>query len=154
MDLDKIKALIQLLGEHDVSEFQFRDDAMQVKLRIGAPPPVAVPMGMPAMGHPVAQPAPGQASLGAAPDSKPVDDGLVVIESPMVGTFYRASSPGADPYVEVGKHVSRGTTLGIVEAMKLMNEIESEIAGEVVAICAENAQPVQFGQPLFKIRPN
>ena len=79
---------------------------------------------------------------------------LVIVESPMVGTFYRSSSPGAQPFVEVGAKVQAGAVLCIVEAMKLMNEIEAEVAGEIVEICADNAQPIQFGQPLFKIRPS
>jgi acetyl-CoA carboxylase biotin carboxyl carrier protein len=96
----------------------------------------------------VAAPAAG----AAAPAAAPVDDGLIVIESPMVGTFYRSPSPDKDSYVEVGSTVKLGDTLCIVEAMKLMNEIEADVGGTIAEILVENAQPVQFGQPLFKIR--
>ncbi|MFT7518679.1 MAG: acetyl-CoA carboxylase biotin carboxyl carrier protein, partial [Kiritimatiellia bacterium] len=82
-----------------------------------------------------------------------LDDGLTIVECPMVGTFYAAPSPGAADFVEVGTRVKSGQVLCIIEAMKLMNEIEAEIAGEIVEMCIDNAQTVQFGQPLFKIRP-
>jgi acetyl-CoA carboxylase biotin carboxyl carrier protein len=104
--------------------------------------------------------------LAAAPAAAPVaavaadtsaadaaDAGLVVVESPMVGTFYRSPSPGAPSFVEVGATVSQGQTLCIVEAMKLMNEIEADTSGTIVEICVEDGKPVQFGQALFKIRP-
>ena len=155
MDLDKIEALIKLLSDNDVSEFQFRDDEMQVKLRLGAqvvvasaPAVAAAPVAAAAAAAPAAAPA------AAAAPTPVEDDDLVVIESPMVGTFYRSPAPDAPSFTEVGKRVDKGQTLCIVEAMKLMNEIESEVAGEVVEILVENAQPVQFGQALFKIRPN
>jgi acetyl-CoA carboxylase biotin carboxyl carrier protein len=155
MDLDKIEALIKLLGDNDVSEFQFRDEEMHVKLRLGNPPVMAAQMMAAPAPVAAAAPAPVAASAAAAPAPSPTGDtGLVVIESPMVGTFYRAPSPDASNFTEVGNRVEKGQTLCIVEAMKLMNEIECEVSGEVVAILVENAQPVQFGQPLFKIRPN
>lgn len=148
MDLEHLKTLLSLLAEHDVSEFQFKDDSQSVRLRLGPPPsPVAsMPMQMPAM-----LPAAG-ATAPAAADVAPVDDGLITIESPMVGTFYRSAAPEAPPYVEVGGSVAKGTVLCIVEAMKLMNEIEAEQSGTIVEILVENGQPVQFGQPLFTLR--
>ena len=151
MDLDRIESLLKLLSTHDVNEFHYRDAEHTIRLRLGPlPATVAWPqqVGQPAV---AAQPAIAQ-TPGAVVPAK--EDGLKTIESPMVGTFYRAPSPGAPSFVEVGDTVSRGKPLCIVEAMKLLNEIESEISGVVVEILVENAQPVQFGQPLFKIRPS
>jgi acetyl-CoA carboxylase biotin carboxyl carrier protein len=147
MDLDRIEALLALLEKYEVSEFAFKDEHFSLKLRVGEPvaaPAVAVahaPVASPAM---VAAPAPAAAAEST--------EGLVLVESPMVGTFYRSPKPDAPPFVEVGSRVSKGQTLCIVEAMKLMNEIEAETSGTIVAILAENGQPVQFGQDLFKIR--
>ena len=149
MDLKQIEALIQLLNQNEVTEFQFKDDSTEMKLRLGqentviaAPTVMAAPM-------PIAA-----APVAAASAAAEVSDGLVTIDAPMVGTFYRSPSPDAASFVEVGQRVTKGTVLCIVEAMKLMNEIECEASGEIVEILVENAQPVQFGQPLFKIRPS
>ena len=151
MDLDRIEALLKLLATHDVSEFSFKDEEMQVKLRLG---PELVPMAAPVVAQaPVAAtPAPAPAP-GAAPAAEPVAATAsgTVIESPMVGTFYSAPSPDDPVFVEVGTKVTKGQTLCIVEAMKLMNEIEAEVSGTITAIHVENAQPVQFGQALFTI---
>jgi acetyl-CoA carboxylase biotin carboxyl carrier protein len=151
MDLRRIEALLLLLGEHDVSEFHYKDEEFALRLRLGPPSPATAdppPLGTPAPAPPREESPP---PTGAAPWQ---EDNLVVVESPMVGTFYRSSSPGADPFVEVGDHVSPGSTLCIVEAMKLMNEIEAEAHGTLVSILVENADPVQFGQALFAIRPD
>ena len=145
MDLKQIEALIQLLNQNEVTEFQFKDDSTEMKLRLGQENTV------------VAAPVPAVAPVAAASAAAPAADaseGLVTIDAPMVGTFYRSPSPDAASFVEVGQRVSKGTVLCIVEAMKLMNEIECETGGEIVEILVENAQPVQFGQPLFKIRPS
>lgn len=154
MDLEKIEALLKLLSDNDVSKFQFKDTDMELELELGpqyvaaAPAPVAVAAPASVAAAPAAA-APAAAAAAAAP----VEDGLVEVESPMVGTFYRAASPGAAPFVDVGARIKSGQVLCIVEAMKLMNEIEAEVGGEIVEICVENGQPVQFGQTLFKIRP-
>jgi acetyl-CoA carboxylase biotin carboxyl carrier protein len=150
MDLERIEALLKLLAAHDVTEFAWRDDEKAIRLRLGPPPArmhpmVATSSELAAEGRAVAQP--------RSPSALPAEDGLKTIDSPMVGMFYRAPKPGAPVFVEVGDKVSPGKTLCIVEAMKLMNEIEAEIAGTIVEILVENGQPVQFGQPLFKIRP-
>jgi len=147
MDLKRIEALLELLANHDVSEFSYQDGEASIELRLGQPVTAvaAAPVAMP-----IAAPAPVAA---AAVAEAPVDDGSVTVDSPMVGTFYRASGPGASPFVEVGARVSPGQTLCIVEAMKLMNEIEAETAGTITEILIENAQPVQFGQAMFKIKP-
>jgi acetyl-CoA carboxylase biotin carboxyl carrier protein len=149
MDLERIEALLKLLATHDVNEFVYRDADKTLRLRLG---PVAAPVTMHA---PVAAATPAPAAPAAAPagPAAPANDGLVVIESPMVGTMYRSPSPGAPTCVEVGSAVQKGKTICIVEAMKLMNEIESEVNGTVVEILVENGQPVQFGQALMKIRP-
>lgn len=153
MDLEKIEALLKLLSDNDVSKFQFKDTEMELELELGPQYVAAAPAPV-AMAAPIAAaPAAAPAAPAAAPAAAPVDDGLIEVESPMVGTFYRASSPGAAPFVDVGTRVKPGQVLCIVEAMKLMNEIEAEIGGEIVEICVDNGQPVQFSQPLFKIRP-
>ena len=149
MDLEHIEALLKLLGEHDVSEFKYEDENHSLRLRLGAP----VAMAAPAMVAAPAMAATAAAAAPAADGSAPSDAGLVVMESPMVGTFYRAPGPEADVFVKVGDSVAPGKVLCIVEAMKLMNEIEAEVSGTIAEILVENGQPVQFGQPLFKIRP-
>jgi acetyl-CoA carboxylase biotin carboxyl carrier protein len=154
MDLERIESLLKLLSAHDVSEFHYRDGDHTLRLRLGPPPAryAAMPAAAPMAAAPVAAaPAPAAAH---APAAAPKDDGLVVIASPMVGTFYRSPSPGAPVFVEVGHTVTKGKVLCIVEAMKLMNEIEAEVSGTIVEILIENAQPVQFGQALMKIRPS
>ncbi len=161
MNPNEIKELVTLLAEKDIAEFEMeRDD---VKLRIKrsheapattvvtagyAPPaPMHMPQAAPMAAAPAAVPA---AAPAAAPAS---DEGLAIIKSPIVGTYYEASSPGAPPYIREGDNVNVGQVLCIVEAMKLMNEIESDTAGTIVKILVSNGQPVEYGQPLFKVRP-
>jgi len=148
MDLERLNSLLALLNENDVSEFSFRNEDMSLKLKLGqpviaaaAPQILASPQSGPALSV-VHSAAPG-------PGDEP---GVVSVESPMVVTFYRSPSPEAPVFVEAGQRVTVGQTLCIVEAMKLMNEIEAEVSGTLVEILVENAQPVQFGQPIFKIR--
>ncbi len=148
MDLERIEALLALLSEHDVSEFHFKDEEQSIRLRLG-PVPIAV-ASAPMMPAAAAAPTP---VVGPTVAAEAVSDGLTTIDSPMVGTFYRSPSPEAAMFVDVGDTVVPGKTLCIVEAMKLMNEIESDVAGTIVEILVDNAQPVQFGQALFKIRP-
>ncbi|MCB9687336.1 MAG: acetyl-CoA carboxylase biotin carboxyl carrier protein [Alphaproteobacteria bacterium] len=156
MDLERIESLLKMLAEHDVSEFSYRDGDMNLKLRLGPPPAVAMPV---AMGHAPAPVAAAAAPAAAAGHAAPAaaaasDEGLHIVESPMVGTMYRSPSPGAPHFVEVGQTVQKGKTLCIVEAMKLMNEIEADVTGVVVEILVDNGKAVQFGQPLMKIRPS
>jgi acetyl-CoA carboxylase biotin carboxyl carrier protein len=158
MDLDQIESLLKMLADHDVSEFRYKDEDRSIQLRLGPPPAplaTAAMAALPAAGHTLPPPAPmaAAAPAPAADAAGDADAGLVVVESPMVGTFYRAPGPDKPNFVEVGDKVSAGKALCIVEAMKLMNEIEAEVSGTVVEILVDNAQPVQFGQPLFKIRP-
>jgi acetyl-CoA carboxylase biotin carboxyl carrier protein len=153
IDLDQIRELIDLLIEKEVDEFAIEREGIKVKIRRGAAE-VSGPSGP--LQHVVAAPHPAVDPQAAAPTAAEEPDryaDCAIVTSPMVGTFYRAPEPGADPFVEVGAHVSEGSTLCIVEAMKLMNEIVAESAGEVVAIFVDNAEPVEFGQRLFAVRP-
>lgn len=146
MNLDPIKELIELISNSDIDEFELETEGFKVAMRkasaVAQPVPVLQPVEQAARA-PEAAPPPAD---GLAP---PRDDRFVQITAPMVGTFYRAPAPGADPYVKVGDVVEVGQTLCIIEAMKLMNEIESEVRGRVVEILVENAEPVEYGQPLF-----
>jgi len=150
LDLRKLKKLIDLVQESGIGEIEITEGEEKVRIsRQAAPAPMM--MAPPAMQHVgVGGPSGGQGEPagGAAPAAEPKGHTL---KSPMVGTFYRAPSPGAPSFVEVGQSVSKGQTLCIIEAMKLLNEIESDVAGTVKAILVENGQPVEYGQPLFLI---
>jgi len=154
MDLKSIEELLELLGKHDVSEFAFKDGDINLKLRVGQPPaPVAAAPQMTMHAAPAAvAAAPAETAAQASSGGDAHGEDLILVESPMVGTFYRCPNPDSPPFVEVGAKVTAGQTLCIVEAMKLMNEIEAEVSGTIVAILAEDTKPVQFGQDLFKIR--
>jgi len=154
MDLRKLKKLIDLVQESGIGEIEITEGEEKVRISRQAPggPPVvmAAPGGPPmAFGGPSqGMPAPGEAGAAAPAPPEPKGHSL---KSPMVGTFYRAPSPGAPSFVEVGQTVSKGQTICIIEAMKLLNEIESDISGTIKAILVENGQPVEYGQPLFVI---
>jgi acetyl-CoA carboxylase biotin carboxyl carrier protein len=150
MDLRKLKKLIDLVQESGIGELEITEGEERVRIsRTGANAPVVMASPHMAMVAPggalAAAPAPA-----AAPEAPPAPTGHT-LKSPMVGTFYRSPSPGAPSFVEVGQVVSKGQTLCIIEAMKLLNEIESDAAGTVKAILVENGQPVEYGQPLFVI---
>ncbi len=148
MDLKEIKSLIKLLKETDLSEIEVEESGRKIRIRQEKYlPPDPAPAYQ--INAPLPTPAPALPQ-SVAEESVP---NLTVISSPIVGTFYRTHAPGADPYVKTGDVVKKGQTLCIVEAMKLMNEIESDLDGTVVAICVEDKSPVEFGQPLFKIEP-
>ena len=153
MDLRKLKKLIDLVQESGIGEIEITEGEERVRISrqmAGAP----VMMAAPGLQHYAAGPAQaGAAPAAAAPASAPVPEQPKghTLKSPMVGTFYRAPSPGAPAFVEVGQSVSKGQTLCIIEAMKLLNEIESDMAGTIKAILVENGQPVEYGQPLFLI---
>jgi acetyl-CoA carboxylase biotin carboxyl carrier protein len=158
MNIKEVKELIQEILQSDISEFELEHTGTKLKLCRGygnpqvtvapaAPPPVTQ-LPLPRHVHEPAPPAPAAAAAQEIPEA-----GLHIITSPIVGTFYRASSPGAEPYVKVGQNVEEGTILCVVEAMKLMNEIPSDVAGEITRIYVENSHPVEFGQKLFAIRP-
>lgn len=145
MDIRKIKRLIDLLEGSEVHELEIREGDAAVVIRRGRPVPAESHAVMPA----AAAPAPPTASV--AEPAAPELDGHPV-QSPMVGTFYRAPSPGARPFVDVGQQVKVGDTLCIIEAMKMLNQIEADKAGVVAAVLVEDGQPVEFEQPLFLIR--
>ncbi|GAA5172588.1 acetyl-CoA carboxylase biotin carboxyl carrier protein [Viridibacterium curvum] len=150
MDLRKLKKLIDLVEESGIAELEVTEGEEKVRIaKHAAAAPAAV--------HYAAAPAaPVAAPIAAAPaapaaDAAPALPAGHVVKSPMVGTFYRSASPGSEPFVKEGQSVSAGDTLCLIEAMKLMNEIESDAAGSIKAILVENGQPVEFGQPLFVI---
>jgi len=175
MDLDQLKQLLDLVREHELAEFEIEHDGLRVKIRkdsTGTPvvtlpsaplPAVALPgvttvaPGSTATASSSASPATGPAPAGspaAAGDGNGADTEieLAVVKSPIVGTFYRSPEPGSSSFVEIGSTVKKGQVLCIIEAMKLMNEIDSEYDGEVVNIYVDNGQPVQYGERLFAIR--
>ncbi|RVU86158.1 acetyl-CoA carboxylase biotin carboxyl carrier protein [Leucothrix sargassi] len=147
MDVRKIKTLIELINSSDIAEIEIQEGEESVRISrysSAAPAPVAAAPAAPAPVTIAANPAEPAPVAAAAPKGNTID-------SPMVGTFYKAASPTAKPFVEVGQTVAVGDTLCIVEAMKMLNQIESEKAGKIVEILVENEQPVEFGQPLFVI---
>jgi acetyl-CoA carboxylase biotin carboxyl carrier protein len=154
MDLKDIKAIIDLMRKNSLSEFELERQDFKIKLKrgvTGAVVPVEEAVVMP-YAVPTAVPAPG---LPVAPVAEAAAaSSLQEIKSPMIGTFYRAPSPESANYVEVGAEVMPDTVVCLIEAMKVMNEIKAEVKGVVTHILVENAKPVEFGQPLFRIRPN
>ena len=159
MDLKELKEILQILEEKEIEEFELEEEGMKLRIRkaaapspnhhAGAPPPLATSV---AAGAPAAHPLPGPGPAPAAP--APEESDLVVVRSPMVGTFFRSPDPNSPPFVGSGDRVKVGQVLCIIEAMKLMNEIEAEVAGEIVKVHHENGQPVQYGEALFGIRPD
>lgn len=150
MDLRKLKTLIDLVSESNVSELEITEAEGKVRIVKSAGVVMAAPVAMaaaPVVAAPVAAPAAAAAPV-AAEVAAPVPTGHTV-KSPMVGTFYRSSSPGAAPFVQIGSVVKEGDTLCIVEAMKILNEIEADKAGTVTQILCENGQAVEYGQPMF-----
>ena len=151
MDLRKLKKLIDLVQESGIAELEITEGEEKVRInRIGSG---GANGGVPQQPVPTQLHAALPAAAPAAAPAAPADSGIVV-KSPMVGTFYRTSSPGSPPFVEVGQAVTAGQTLCIIEAMKLMNEIESDVSGIVTRILVESGQPVEYGEPLFTLAPN
>jgi acetyl-CoA carboxylase biotin carboxyl carrier protein len=146
MDLRKLKTLIDLVSESNISELEITEAEGKVRIVKGSPAGATMPM---MMGHAPQMVLPPAAPVPAAP-AEPVETGHVV-KSPMVGTFYRASSPGGRPLADVGQAVKEGEAICIIEAMKIMNEIEADKSGTVKRVLVENGQAVEFGQPLFII---
>jgi len=152
---EEIRELIELVGSSGVSSVEVEHAGGRLRIDGKAPVVVAAPTAV-AAGAVAAMPSPAVAAGSETPDSPgAVDDeaGLHAVPSPIVGTFYRAPNPDADPYAKVGDFVENGQTLCIVEAMKLMNEIECDTSGTIVKVLPQNAQPVEYGEPLFMIRP-
>ena len=155
MTLDEIKQLIEFIKGHELSEFELEQDGVKVRIKSGHNHPVvAVPHMQAAM--PMMVPAPVAQAPAAAPTAADDEAGgeLCIVKSPIVGTFYRSAEPGAKAFVSVGDTVKKGQVLCIIEAMKLMNEIDSEYDGEVTSIYIENGQAVQYGERLFSIKPS
>jgi acetyl-CoA carboxylase biotin carboxyl carrier protein len=166
-ELEQIEKLLSYMSEHNLEEFEFENGSVRIRLKkpsvapfYAAAPPRALAAAPEIIvaGSAPSQPAPSSAApqaqaahTSAAPSAS---EDLHLVKSPIVGTFYGAPSPGAEAFVKVGGFVEAGQTLCIVEAMKLMNEIESDTSGEVLRIFVENGQPVEYGQPLFGIRPS
>ncbi|MGA2049634.1 MAG: acetyl-CoA carboxylase biotin carboxyl carrier protein [Terracidiphilus sp.] len=161
-DIADLKQLIEFLKEHQVAEFDLDRGDLKIRLKFSQPAGGSVGLGelarlLASAPQGVAQAAAAQtahspvASTPAAPAADP-DAGLHIVKSPIVGTYYGSPSPGAAAFVSPGDHVDKGQVICIVEAMKLMNEIESDAAGEIVKCLVSNGQPIEFGQPLFSIR--
>jgi acetyl-CoA carboxylase biotin carboxyl carrier protein len=154
-EIQQIEQLLQFMTEHNLEEFEYSRGDLRIRLRkpsaglvyaaprAAAAPEIIVPGALGAL----------QAAPGGASEARSTED-LHLVKSPIVGTYYESPSPGSEAFVKVGAHVETGQTLCIVEAMKLMNEIESDASGEVIRIFVENGQPVEYGQPLFGIRPS
>ncbi len=161
VDLGEIERLLAFMEEHGLEEFEYANQGTQIRLkravagRLGSPPAPEIIVAGP---NGAAAPSAGGATpAGELPPPRAEEEArgeeLHLVKSPIVGTFYEAPSPGAAPFVKVGDHVSIGQVLCIIEAMKLMNEIEADVAGEIVRVFVENGQPVEYGETLFAIRP-
>ena len=155
LDHNQLRELIALLGDSDIQELKLEGDDFRLELRRNLPgvqPQVVMQAAAP--GTAPAAPAPGAAAPSAAPPAAPaVRSDLIEITAPMVATFYRSPAPGEAAFVELGAKINVGQTICILEAMKLMNELESEVSGEVVEILVENGTPVEFGQVLMRVKP-
>lgn len=143
--IERLKTLIELMEQHDLAEIDLQEDKDRISLKRGASP-----LAMPAAPQPVAPAAPAAAPQAASGEAAEGAN-IVTINAPMVGTFYARPNPDAEPFVKVGASISKETTVCIVEAMKVFNEIPAEVSGKVVAVLAEDGQPVDFNKPLFKI---
>jgi len=158
LDHDQLQKLLTLLGDSDIQELKLEGDDFRLEVRRNLPssapvtvlqdpaaPPVAVPPAVPAA---------ASITPSAPPPAAPaVRSDLVPLTAPMVGTFYRASAPGEPPFVQVGSRIQAGQPVCVLEAMKLMNELEAEVSGEVIEILVENGTPVEFGQVLMRVKP-
>ncbi len=151
IDLKQLEGLLKVLEDRDISEFEFEDEKIRVHLKRGQPI-VTGPAHAPAHIAYTVEP-PATPTIPDGGPSKTGEGNVAYVTSPFVGTFYRSPSPDAPAFVDVGSNIRPGQALCIVEAMKLMNEIESECDGKVVEILAENAHPVEYGEPLFVLEP-
>ena len=153
MDLRKLKTLIDLVSDSSITELEITEAEGKVRIVKGGPAGAATyapPVAMAAPSITLAA-APAPAAAAAAPAAAPAAASGKVVKSPMVGTFYRSASPGAKPFVELGDEIKEGLPICIIEAMKIMNEIEADCSGKVVRMLCENGQAVEFGQPLFMV---
>ncbi len=163
VNMEELRELIALLRDNGLAELELENEGFRVRLRresaagasyVADVPPVPAPASVPAAPAPAPPPATGPTHPGThASTEASQDQDLHIIPSPIVGTFYRSPSPSADAFVKIGSNVEPESVVCIIEAMKLMNEIQAEASGEVVKIYVENGQPVEYGQPLFGIKP-
>ncbi len=157
MNLDDVREILELMRDNGLSEFEIERDGLKLRLRkdstgsVVSAPIVAAAYTQSGV-VPAAIPAATPAAPAAPPEVAGTEIELAVVKSPIVGTFYRSSEPGASAFVEIGASVKKGQVLCIIEAMKLMNEIDSEYDGEIINVYVENGQPVQYGERLFAIR--
>jgi acetyl-CoA carboxylase biotin carboxyl carrier protein len=156
MDVDKLKAILAALQGTDVTRLRWTDGTETLTLRLGHPPPAAAVHAAP-VSAPASQPAPAASAAASAPAAAPAraaaPDNTFTVNSPFVGTFYRSPSPETAAFVDVGSVVQKGQVLCIVEAMKLMNEIEAERPGKLVEVLIQSGSPVEYGEPLFRFEP-
>jgi acetyl-CoA carboxylase biotin carboxyl carrier protein len=144
-DVKRIRRLVELMNEHELGEIDLKQADQRIRIKKGRDP--VITSGPPAQAAPTTQPA-----QPPAPAGKPAEeDKSTYIKSPMVGTFYASPGPDSPPFVKVGDHVGSTTTVCIIEAMKVFNEIPAEISGQIIAVLVENGEPVEFGQKLFKV---
>jgi acetyl-CoA carboxylase biotin carboxyl carrier protein len=162
MNQKELKELIEFLIEKDIAEFELERGDVKVKIKRAAePPPAAVPdsryiavQPVSIAAPPAAAPGTGAVDIAASAAPPPPEESLHIVKSPIVGTFYESPSPGSPPFVKVGDTLAVGQVLCIVEAMKLLNEIECDMAGELVKKLVANGQPIEYGQELFALRPS
>ena len=156
MDQQALRELLEFLSSSDIQELKLEGDDFRLEVRRNLPSPAPVMVSAPAAAAPLAAaPVMPEVAAAAPPPAAAASRGdLVEVKAPMVGTFYRAPAPGEAPFVEVGSKVSNGQTICILEAMKLMNELEAELSGEVVEILVENGTPVEYNQVLMLVRPS
>lgn len=148
-DVDRVRNLVELMIEHGLSEVDLRQHGQTIRLRRGGEQPALLAPAP--LGTVASQPGPAPP---AAPVAATEDADLHIIKSPMVGTFYGRPNPESEPFVQVGQDVSADTTICIIEAMKVFNEIAAEVSGKIVAVLVDEEEPVEFGKPLFKVRPH
>jgi acetyl-CoA carboxylase biotin carboxyl carrier protein len=160
MEFDEINRILDMVREHELSEFELEREGFKIRIKKGtqvtapAPYPQAAVQQAAPPAPVFARPASPLEAVPSAPQPPSDEVDFAIVKSPIVGTFFRAAEPGAPPFVDVGTTVKKGEVLCIIEAMKLMNEIDSEYDGEIVKVYVENGQPVQYGERLFAIKPN
>ncbi len=154
IDIRKLKELVRLMVANDLTELDLRDDQQQVTVKRGGPQAVPIVHQAPVAAPVAAAPAAPAAPAAAEPPAAKEDDGLVPIESPMVGTFYAKASPEKPAFINVGDAVGDGTTVCLIEAMKIFNEIKAGRSGTIAKILVQNGEAVEFGQPLFLVKPD
>lgn len=157
VDLPEIERLLDFMRKHNLEDFEYERNGLHIRLKKPSAQPVFAPAASYAAAPAAPQapaPAPTSAGPAHAPREAAAADNVHVIKSPIVGTFYASPSPDADPFVTVGARVDAGQVLCIIEAMKLMNEIEADVAGEITRVFVENGHPVEYGEPLFGITPH